>query len=414
MKKVIYKCEKCEGEISDSDKFCTHCGSQLMDSILVVPENIKESDLKTSVTGKFYYIDKEGMTEPANEGESKKDFIKRLKKLGKKNNTDACKAKGKKKIADAGEDAMLGSEDPTISFDPTDAYQAMIEDIGATDVNAFFGSEKEFTGMVDEIVNGENMTEAEAVDALMQMFYQFMEDPEGFMAEMEAPVEDSVSTNKKARYVVDQLVKIPGVTHGKAVALLAYHGSMKNIRAMKDSKSLLKFKYLKDVVGESTAKNVVDYFAGKKTLASSPLNYDSVDAISYAMQRLNDSAEFSEKKTYNENNIMDAANQYKQGGFSKVVYKCESCSGEISDSDKFCTHCGSQLMDATQQKTYDVFFNDDDSSNNLGFKKSLKYCKDYIKQHNGTKHLYFADYKGGSVSVVCNETGDMVYETTVK
>jgi DNA-directed RNA polymerase subunit RPC12/RpoP len=33
----------------------------------------------------------------------------------------------------------------------------------------------------------------------------------------------------------------------------------------------------------------------------------------------------------------------------KVIYKCEKCSGEISDSQKFCNHCGSQLMDAQKQ-----------------------------------------------------------------
>ena len=65
-------------------------------------------------------------------------------------------------------------------------------------------------------------------------------------------------------------------------------------------------------------------------------------------------------------------------------------------------------------KTYDVHFNDNNDSNSKGFKVSLKEAKDYIKSNNGTNNSYFADYKGGTVSVVCNETGETVYEVKVK
>jgi hypothetical protein len=65
-------------------------------------------------------------------------------------------------------------------------------------------------------------------------------------------------------------------------------------------------------------------------------------------------------------------------------------------------------------KTYNIFFNDNENSNDLGFKSDLEYCKNYIKMHNGTNHSYFADYKGGSVSIVCNENEEVVYETEVK
>jgi hypothetical protein len=63
--------------------------------------------------------------------------------------------------------------------------------------------------------------------------------------------------------------------------------------------------------------------------------------------------------------------------------------------------------------TFDIFFNDDSNSNNLGFKSSLEYCKDYIEMHNSSNHSYFSDYKGGSVSIVCNETEEVVFETEV-
>ena len=66
-----------------------------------------------------------------------------------------------------------------------------------------------------------------------------------------------------------------------------------------------------------------------------------------------------------------------------------------------------------QGKTYDVHFNDDENSNNKGFKSSLAYCKDWITTHMGSNHSYFEDYKGGTVSIVCNETGESVFETEV-
>lgn len=64
--------------------------------------------------------------------------------------------------------------------------------------------------------------------------------------------------------------------------------------------------------------------------------------------------------------------------------------------------------------TYDVQFDDDYSSNSKGINGTKKECIDYIKMYNGTSESYFEDYKGGVVSVVCNETGDTVYCEEVK
>jgi hypothetical protein len=64
--------------------------------------------------------------------------------------------------------------------------------------------------------------------------------------------------------------------------------------------------------------------------------------------------------------------------------------------------------------TYDVEFNDDTNTNAKGWHESYQYCKDYIESNNGTCFSYFADYKGGSVSIVCNETGNEVYSERVK
>ena len=65
-------------------------------------------------------------------------------------------------------------------------------------------------------------------------------------------------------------------------------------------------------------------------------------------------------------------------------------------------------------KTYDVVFNDSEDSNSKGFKEPLDYCKRYIASYNGTNESYFEDYKGGTVQVVCNETGEVVYEEEVR
>ena len=65
-------------------------------------------------------------------------------------------------------------------------------------------------------------------------------------------------------------------------------------------------------------------------------------------------------------------------------------------------------------RTYDVVFNDDQDSNNKGFEYSKEDAIGYIESNNGTNESYFDDYKGGTVQVVCNEDGEVVYEAEVK
>ena len=64
--------------------------------------------------------------------------------------------------------------------------------------------------------------------------------------------------------------------------------------------------------------------------------------------------------------------------------------------------------------TYDVHFDDENNSNCKGWAISLAECKDYIATYNGTNESYFADYKGGTVSIYCNELDKIVYETEIK
>lgn len=59
-------------------------------------------------------------------------------------------------------------------------------------------------------------------------------------------------------------------------------------------------------------------------------------------------------------------------------------------------------------------FNDSNDSNSKGFEMTIEDAKAYITSNNGTNNSYFSDYKGGTVSVVCNQDGETVYEEEVR
>ena len=63
--------------------------------------------------------------------------------------------------------------------------------------------------------------------------------------------------------------------------------------------------------------------------------------------------------------------------------------------------------------TYDVIFNDSESTSSKGWSESYLTCLDYIKTWNGTPASYFKDYVGGTVSIVCNETEDNCYSEDI-
>jgi hypothetical protein len=64
--------------------------------------------------------------------------------------------------------------------------------------------------------------------------------------------------------------------------------------------------------------------------------------------------------------------------------------------------------------TYDVCFDDDTDSNSKGWEQTYDYCLSYIRMYNGTNESYFKDYKGGVVSIYCNETDEDVYQEIIK
>lgn len=71
-------------------------------------------------------------------------------------------------------------------------------------------------------------------------------------------------------------------------------------------------------------------------------------------------------------------------------------------------------VEVISDETYDVIFNDYSKSDAEGFKASIEYCKNYINTYNGSNHSYFENYKGGTASIVCNETGNTIEEWFIK
>ena len=64
-------------------------------------------------------------------------------------------------------------------------------------------------------------------------------------------------------------------------------------------------------------------------------------------------------------------------------------------------------------KTYDIYFEDDQDSNNSGFELTLDHAINYVHMFNGSDKGYFHDYKGGTVQVVCNQTGEVAHEEVI-
>lgn len=61
------------------------------------------------------------------------------------------------------------------------------------------------------------------------------------------------------------------------------------------------------------------------------------------------------------------------------------------------------------KRTYDVEFNNDTDSNSKGIHGTYEECMGWIEFNRGDESTYFGDYKGGIVSIVCEQTGEHVY-----
>lgn len=63
--------------------------------------------------------------------------------------------------------------------------------------------------------------------------------------------------------------------------------------------------------------------------------------------------------------------------------------------------------------TYNIMFNDSEHSNDKGFALDYESAFAYILRYNGTNESYFEDYKGGTVSIVNNYTGETVHSEII-
>ena len=63
--------------------------------------------------------------------------------------------------------------------------------------------------------------------------------------------------------------------------------------------------------------------------------------------------------------------------------------------------------------TYDVMFNDDCDSNNVGIHGSYSECLTWIENNRNDSSTYFGDYKGGTVSIICEELEEYVYNESI-
>ena len=93
-----------------------------------------------------------------------------------------------------------------------------------------------------------------------------------------------------------------------------------------------------------------------------------------------------------------------------VMDACRECNGTLDDA----VFQAEDAFEKLGKKTYDVQFDNDDYTNSKGWHETFEYCKDYIESYNGTNESYFEDYKGGTVSIYCNETDEEVYSERVK
>ena len=73
-----------------------------------------------------------------------------------------------------------------------------------------------------------------------------------------------------------------------------------------------------------------------------------------------------------------------------------------------------QNININNNHKFDIYFDDNEGSNNKGFAESYEFCKNYIDTYNGTSESYFGDYKGGTVSIYDIDAEEYVYSEEVK
>lgn len=68
----------------------------------------------------------------------------------------------------------------------------------------------------------------------------------------------------------------------------------------------------------------------------------------------------------------------------------------------------------SETDVFDVCFDDDNDSNSKGINGTYDECMNYIRRYNGTNESYFADYKGGVVSIYNVTKEEVVYTEEIR
>ena len=109
-----------------------------------------------------------------------------------------------------------------------------------------------------------------------------------------------------------------------------------------------------------------------------------------------------EMMTITANTKKEAVEKYIEQYFDRCMCKCEKSFNTLYKNTIEMLY------------TYDVVFNNSELSDSMGFHATIGYCRDYIKANNGTKNGYFANYKGGIVSIMRNETSEDIFTEDIK
>ena len=86
---------------------------------------------------------------------------------------------------------------------------------------------------------------------------------------------------------------------------------------------------------------------------------------------------------------------------------------QVFNTDTPVTTDCKQETETNCEQVYDVIFNDDIASNCKHINSTYECCMQWIEANRHDNTTYFADYKGGTVSIVEVNTGNYVYTENI-
>lgn len=86
---------------------------------------------------------------------------------------------------------------------------------------------------------------------------------------------------------------------------------------------------------------------------------------------------------------------------------------QVFNTDTPVTTDCKQETETNCEQVYDVAFNDDTASNCKHINSTYECCMQWIEANRHDNTTYFADYKGGTVSIVEVNTGNYVYTENI-